>query len=427
MGHPQGWKRRFFPIWAGQQFSLFGSAVAQFALVWWLAQETGSATVLATATLVAVLPQVIVGPFAGALIDRWNRRRVLIVADGTVAVASAVLAYLFWTGQIQVWHIFLVKVIRAVGGAFHWPAMAASTSLMVPKAHLPRVAGLNQTMHGVMNIVAPPMGALLLAVLPIHGILGVDVFTATLAIAPLFVVLIPQPERTLDETRLPYFAQVRAGLRYVWGWRGLFILLAMAAVLNGLLNPAFSLLPLLVTKHFGKGALELSWLNSAFGVGVIAGGLILSVWGGFRRRIFTSLSGMLGMGIGVSVLGLLPPSGLLIAVGAMGAIGVMQPMVNGPLMALFQSVVAPEMQGRVFSLIASLATAMSPLGLAIAGPVADLVGIQFWYILGGLGLFAMGVTGFVVPTVARLEDHAAPSAAVPSGASPDATEATDPA
>lgn len=400
------WRARFFPIWAGQQLSLFGSAIAQFALVWWLTQETGSATVLATATLVAVLPQVIVGPFAGALIDRWNRRRVLLVADGTIALVSAALAYLFWTGQIQVWHIFLVKVIRAMGGAFHWPAMAASTSLMVPKAHLPRVAGLNQTMHGVMNIVAPPMGALLLSVLPIHGILGADVFTAGLAIAPLLFILIPQPERTIEEARLPYFAQVRAGLRYVWGWRGLFILLVMATVLNGLLNPAFSLLPLLVTKHFGKGALELSWLSSAFGVGVIAGGLILSVWGGFRRRIVTSLSGMLGMGIGVSVMGLLPPSGLLVAVGAMAVVGLMQPIVNGPLMALFQSVVAPEMQGRVFSLIASLAAAMSPLGLAIAGPVADLFGIQFWYILGGMGLFAMGVTGFLVPAVARLEDHA---------------------
>jgi len=407
MEHRGGWKARFFPIWAGQQLSLFGSAIAQFALVWWLTQETGSATVLATATLVAVLPQVIVGPFAGALIDRWNRRRVMIVADGTIALVSAVLAYLFWTGQIQVWHIFLVKVIRAVGGAFHWPAMAASTSLMVPKAHLPRVAGLNQTMHGVMNIVAPPMGALLLSVLPIHFILGLDVLTAALAISPLLFILIPQPRRTLEEERLPYLSQVRAGLRYVWGWRGLFILLVMATVLNGLLNPAFSLLPLLVTKHFSKGALELSWLNSAFGVGVIAGGLILSVWGGFRRRIATSLSGMLGMGIGVSALGLLPPSGLLVAVGAMAVVGVMQPLVNGPLMALFQSVVTPEMQGRVFSLIASLATAMSPLGLAIAGPVADLFGIQFWYILGGMGLFAMGVTGFLVPAVARLEDHAA--------------------
>jgi DHA3 family macrolide efflux protein-like MFS transporter len=386
--------------------------------VWWLTQETGSATVLATATLVAVLPQVTVGPFAGALIDRWNRRRVILVADGTIALVSALLAYLFWTGQVQVWHIFFVKVVRGLGGAFHWPAMAASTTLMVPTEHLSRVAGLNQTMQGAMTIIAPPLGALLLAVLPIHGILGLDVFTAGLAIAPLLVLTIPQPQRSVDEARQPYFSQLRAGLRYVWGWRGLFILLVMVTVLNGLLSPAFSLMPLLVTEHFGRGALELSWLNSAAGVGVIAGGLILSVWGGFRRRIFTSLSGLLGMGIAVSALGVLPPWGLLVAVGAMAVAGAMQPMVNGPLMALFQSAVAPEMQGRVFSLISSLAAAMSPLGLAIAGPVADRMGIQLWYILGGIGLIAMGVAGFLVPAVARLEDHAAARAPAATGSPP---------
>lgn len=409
-----GWKARFFPIWAGQQASLFGSALAQFALVWWLTRETGSATVLATASLAAMLPQVVAGPFAGTLIDRWNRRRVMILADGTIALVSALLAYLFWTGQVQVWHIFLVKVIRSVGGAFHWPAMAASTSLLVPQEHLSRVAGLNQTMHGVMNIVAPPMGALLLSLLPIHAILGLDVLTAGLAIAPLLVLPIPQPRRTVEEEQLPYLAQVRAGFRYVWGWQGLFILLVMAAVLNALVNPAFSLLPLLVAKHFAKGALELGWLNSAFGAGVIAGGLLLSVWGGFRRRIVTSLCGMMGMGIGVAAMGLLPPGGVLLAVGAMALVGLMNPIVNGPLMALFQSVVAPEMQGRVFSLIASLAGAMSPLGLAVAGPVADRMGVQFWYILGGTALCAIGAAGFLIPAVVGLEDRR--RALVPSAA-----------
>ncbi|MDD2912968.1 MAG: MFS transporter, partial [Candidatus Bipolaricaulis anaerobius] len=185
------WKARFFTIWTGQQFSLFGSSVAQFALVWWLTQETGSATVLATATLVAVLPQVILGPFAGALIDRWSRRWVMVVADGVIALASAGLGILFFTGRIQVWHIFLVKVIRGLGGAFHWPTMTASTSLMVPERQLSRVAGLNQTMHGAMNIIAPPIGAILLAVLPMHGIMGLDILTAALAIVPLLFIPIP--------------------------------------------------------------------------------------------------------------------------------------------------------------------------------------------------------------------------------------------
>jgi len=139
---PAGWPARsagrFFTIWIGQQFSLVGSTLAQFALVWWLTQTTGSATILATATAVAILPNVFLGPFVGVWVDRWSRRAILIAADGLVALASAVLALLFWSGAIQVWQVYLVLLVRAVGDTFHWPAMTATTPLMVPEQHLPR-------------------------------------------------------------------------------------------------------------------------------------------------------------------------------------------------------------------------------------------------------------------------------------------------
>ncbi|MFN3346773.1 MAG: MFS transporter [Candidatus Bipolaricaulaceae bacterium] len=396
------WKGRFFTIWGGQQFSLFGSAIAQFALVWWLTQKTGSATVLATASLVAVLPGVILGPFAGTFVDRWNRRRVMLVADSSIALVSLALALLFWAGRAEVWHIYLVKVARSLGGAFHWPAMAASTSLMVPKEHLSRVAGLNQTVHGLLNIVCPPVAALLLAVLPIHLILGLDVLTAALAVVPLFFIPIPQPEAPKERPR--FFRELAGGFRYLWSWRGALYLLLGIAILNALLNPAFSLLPLLVTKHFGKGAVELGLLESTFGFGVIAGGLILSVWGGFKRRIYTALTGMTGMGLGILTLGIVPPAGFYLALGAMAWTGFMNPITSGPLMAVFQATVAPEVQGRVFSVVGSLAAAASPLGLALAGPVADLLGIQIWFILGAAGLILMGVGGFFIPSLVRIEE-----------------------
>jgi len=398
----RNWKVRFFPIWVGQQFSLFGSAIAQFALVWWLTQKTGSATVLATASLVAMLPQIVLGPFAGALIDRWNRRRVMIVADSFIALVSLGLALLFWAGKAEVWHIFLVKILRALGGAFHWPALAASISLMVPKDHLTRIAGLNQTLQGVRSIVTPPLAAFLLSLLPIPGILMIDVFTAFLGVVPLLFVFIPQPK--MEGGRPSYFRELREGFRYVWNWRGLFYLLLGATLLNALLHPASSLLPLLVSKHFGKGALELGMLEAALGFGTIAGGLILSVWGGFKRRIYTSFFGMLGMGMGFLFLGLIPAWLFLGAVGAHVFIGIMGPILNGPLVAIIQAAVAPEMQGRVFSIIETLATGASPLGLAIAGPVADLFGIQIWFILGGMSLLLMGVVGFFIPALVRIEE-----------------------
>ena len=193
--HRSNWKIPFFTIWTGQAFSLVGSRVLEFALVWWLTELTGSATVLATATMMWVLPQVFLGPFAGAYVDRWNRRVVMIVADSLIALMALILAALFWSGTIQIWHVYVLMLIRSIGGVFHWPAMQASTSLMVPDEQLTRVAGVNQTMQGALNVIGPPLGAMLVALLPFEGIMLMDVGTAVLAVAPLFFVSIPQPDR----------------------------------------------------------------------------------------------------------------------------------------------------------------------------------------------------------------------------------------
>jgi DHA3 family macrolide efflux protein-like MFS transporter len=153
----RGWAPPFFTIWTGQAFSLLGSQLVQFALIWWLTKTTGSATVLATASLVGLLPQVILGPVIGTLVDRWNRRLTLILADSTIALATLGLALLFWSGKVEIWHVYLLMFIRSTAGGFHWPAMQASTSLMVPKEHLARIQGLNQILQGGMNIASAPL------------------------------------------------------------------------------------------------------------------------------------------------------------------------------------------------------------------------------------------------------------------------------
>ena len=397
------WKIPFFTIWTGQAVSLIGSNLVQFALVWWLTKTTGSATVLAFASIMAVLPQVFLGPIAGALVDRWNRRLVMMVADSVIA-----LAVLYTLDAVQTWHIYLLMFIRAAGGAFHWPAMQASTTLMVPEKHLSRVAGLNQTLFGVANIVAPPLGALLFSILPIQGILAIDVGTAVLAIVPLFFITIPQPERKeAPEEKPSVLADMREGLRFVWGWRGMMMILIIATLINLLINPGFALLPIMVTDHFGGGALQLAWLESAWGIGMILGGITLGVWGGFKRRIVTGLLALTLMGVGVTVLGLTPATAFTLALGAMFFGGFMNPLANGSLFATLQVTVPPEMQGRVFTLAMSGSAAMSPLGLAIAGPVADALGVQIWFLIGGLATVIMGVGSFFVPSIMRIEDKAA--------------------
>jgi len=399
------WQAPFFTIWTGQAFSLLGSSLVQFALVWWLTQETHSATVLATATLMALLPGAFVSPIAGALVDRWNRRRVMIAADAIAALAIVALALLFYLDVARPWHIYVMMFIRSAAGQFHWPAMKASTSLMVPDEHLSRVEGLNQALSGFMGILAPPLGALLIGVLPLQWVLAIDVVTAALAIASLGFIAVPQPRQAAPaDVKFSLWADLREGWRYVVGWPGLLAIGAVAMALNFLLNPAFSLTPLLVMEHFQGGAFHLSGLESAMGVGMIAGGLILSMWGGFRKRVLTSLAGLIGMGVGIIFIGLAPASAYWLAVGAMFWAGVMNPITNGPLFAIVQAKVAPEMQGRVFTFMQSASTFVSPLGMVVAGPVADWLGVRVWYVAGGALCVLMGVAALLIPAVMRLED-----------------------
>lgn len=404
---PHRWAARFFTIWGGQAFSLFGSALVQFSLVWHLTKQTGSATVLAIATLVALLPQIALGPFAGALVDRWNRRVIMAVADGGIALSTLLLMFLFASEQVQIWHIYVVMMVRSFGSAFHHPAMQASTSLMVPEKQLTRISGMNQTLMGVTNIVAPPTGALLLEILPIQSVLFIDIITALLAISPLLCLAIPQPVKTDNEAeaQTSYLQDVREGLHYVASWPGLLAVLVMATVINFLLTPTNSLMPLLITKHFGLGAFEFGLMDSAWGFGVILGGLALSIWGGFKRKVATSMTGIIGIGLGVIVVGLAPADSYWLAVAGIALAGVMNPITNGPLFALIQTTVKPDMQGRVMSLIMSAAAAMSPLSLMIAGPLSDKIGIQTWFWVGGLACLLMGIGALFVPAIMNIENN----------------------
>lgn len=401
------WQRRFFTIWIGQAVSLLGSQLVQFALVWHLTRQTGSATVLTTATLVALLPQIFLGPFAGSIVDRGNRRRIMILADTGVALTVVVLAALFAFDLAEVWHIYVLMLIRSLGGAFHQPAFTASTTLMVPKEHLARVQGLNQMLQGGLGILAAPLGALLLELLPMQGVLAVDVLTALAAIVSLLLFSIPQPERSAvaaGQQASSLWQDTRAGFHYVFGWPGLTVVVIMATLLNLLLTPAFALLPLLVSDYFGGSARELASIDVVFGVGVILGGLLLSTWGGFKRRVVTTFTALIGLGIGAGSVGLVPADGFIWALAAFALAGIMQPIVNGSLGAVAQAAVDPAMQGRVFTLIGSLSMAMTPIGLLLAGPVADFLGLQTWYVLGGGLCIFMGGLAFMLPSVMRLEE-----------------------
>lgn len=399
------WGVPFFIIWIGQSLSLVGSQLAQFALVWWVTETTGSATVLATATIAALLPGVVLSPIVGALVDRWNRRLTMIVADGFIALVGLWLAYLFWSGTMQIWHIYIVMFARSIGSAFHSPAMMASTSLMVPRQHLARVSGLNQTLNGALNIIAPPLGAFLMTVLPIYQIIAIDVLTAGFAIIPLFFIFVPQPKVEPGAKQNALMTDVKEGFQYIRRWPGLVWLCIFAMLINFFASPAMRLLPILVTEYFQGTVMQLGWLNAAWGGGLLFGGILLGVWGGFKRRIYTALFGILGMGVGILVVGVTPQNAFFLAVLALLVGAVMSALCNGSLFAVMQATIEPAMQGRVFTIVGALSSAMMPLGMAGAGPLADILGVNMLFIIAGFAMLVMGGLGFTNRHILNFETN----------------------
>jgi DHA3 family macrolide efflux protein-like MFS transporter len=416
------WKKRFFSIWTGQAFSLLGSELVSFALVWYLTIETESATVLALSTLVALLPRIVLGPVFGSLVDRWNRRLTMIFADALVAVATVGLALLFAFDIVEVWHIYALLLVRSMAGSLHGVAMGASTSLMVPVEHLTRIQGFNQFLNGGLSVIAAPLGAVLLDVLPMQGVLAIDVATAIIAIIPLVFTDVPQPDRKpkTEGEKDSVWIDMKEGLSYMRTRTGLMVIVGMAMVINLVLTPASSLMSLLVREHFNGEAIQYGLFNSSFGLGVIGGSLLLGVWGGFKNKMVTSMIGIFGIGAGILALGVLPGNAFYIALAFGVLAGLTIPLANGGIGAVMQSTIAPGMQGRVMGLTNAGAAAMSPLGLLVAGPVADNFGIQVPFLVSGLIIILMGIYGLMSSAVMNVENEGVqpdiPSAAEPTSA-----------
>jgi DHA3 family macrolide efflux protein-like MFS transporter len=403
------WQRRFFTIWSGQAISILGSQIVSFAIVWYLTEQTGSATVLAIASMFGILPNILLSPFAGAMADRGDRKSIMIISDLVVGLARLLGFFLFLTGAIQVWHIYLMIFVGSAAGSFQQPAMASSTALMVPKKHLSRVAGMNQTLQGALSIAGPPLGALLMSLTTIANIYLLDVITMLFAVLPLLFIPIPKLETRKDSNgdviKQSFFQDIKEGFQYVLNWKGLTLLLLSAMLINFLISPAMSLLPLLVSKHFGGDEVQLALMNSMLGIGMLIGGIILSIWGGFKRRIFTSFMGLIISGLSLAAVGFIPETGFSVAVFVFLISALMMPFINGPIQAVVQSAVTPEMQGRVISLIGTTAGFAMPIGLAIAGPVSDAIGIQAWFIIGGICMSLTGILGFMSPAMRHIEDQ----------------------
>ncbi|MBN1160592.1 MAG: MFS transporter [Dehalococcoidales bacterium] len=394
-------------MWFSQAFSLIGTMVVEFALAWYLTRETGSATVLATAMLVALIPQIVLGPFIGPLVDRWNRKKIMIFADLSIAVVTLGLVLLFLTDTIQIWHIYVAMVLRSIGQTFHFPAVLASVATIVPEKHLTRAAGLNQMLQGVVSIAAPPLGALLMEALPMQGVLAVDIGTAIIAVGFILPLTIPRPARTTLVEKASIIGDMVQGFRYLMARRGLTMLMWLFALLGFFTGPAVSLFPMLVNLNLGGDVLKLGWLSAVMGIGNITAGVLLGIWGGFKKRIYMLLLGLLLIGITNVGLGFTSESVFYFILVDSFILGVGITMTDAPFLAIMNSIVAKDMQGRVFTLINSLSGLMIPIGLAIAGPAADFLGIEWIYFICGGAFLIITLLAFSSKPLMELEEHKA--------------------
>lgn len=399
--------KSFLIIFIGQSLSLFGSQLVQFALVWWLTiTSLGSASVLAFAMMMALIPQIILTPLLGPLIDRWNRRQVMIIADAMIALSVFALALLFAFKLVEIWHVFMLMLVRSIGGAFHWPAMQASIVMLVEKKKLTKVNGLTQSFQGLANVLAPPIAAVLVGLIPIQNILAIDIGTAVMAILPLLFIQIPQPKIDFSkEKKNSTLANFKFSFGYLWRWKGGLFIMVGAMIANLLIVPAVSFIPILVTEHFGGGAFDYAILTAGLGIGAILGGIILGAWNYKTRRIIIGMASFVFMGLGVASIGVMPSWAFIPTIIIFFFSGLMMAIGNGSIFAILQNMTPPHLQGRIFALVLSGSAAMTPLGLALGGPLIDMLNVQFWFLIGGLVMAFVATLAFFSQSVMKIEER----------------------
>jgi len=419
----------FSLVWVGQFVSIIGSSMTRFGLTIWAWEATGRATALALVGLFSLIPMIVVSPFAGTFVDRWSRKKVMICGDLVAGLSTLFLLLMFALGELEIWHIYLVAVIAGAGEAFQNPAYMAAISTMIPQKHYGRAQGMVGMVGSATGIVAPVMAGALIGFIGVDGIMMIDLATFLFAVAMLILVSIPRPEPSDEGTHAKgsVWKQSAFGFRFLLQRRPLLYLLISYAVLNLVLTFSFSIQSPMILARTGTNEIMLGAVQMVFGIGGVAGGAVMSIWGGPKRRIagiFTSI--VFAMLLGPTLMGI----GRGFALWAAGAFCVVffTQFASATSSVIWQRKVPLDVQGRVFAYRGMIASIASPIGMLLAGTLADYVfeplmrtggaGVRiFGWLVGsgagaGMGLMmvlagavgvVLGFAGFVVPSIRNLE------------------------
>lgn len=363
--------KTFLLIWFGQLISLTGSGMTGFALGVWVFITTGSVTRFALISLATTLPGILMSPIAGALVDRWDRRMAMLLSDTGAGICTLLIATLLFTGRLEVWHIYVLMGISSAFSSFQWPAYSAATTLLVPKQQYGRASGMVQMAEAVGMILAPLLAGALVGLIQVQGIILIDFATFLFAVATLLLVRVPHPPVSAEglHGRGSLLQEAAYGWKYITARRGLFGLLLFFAFINFTFGIASVLFTPLVLSFTTPAVLGV--LMSVLGIGMLAGSLVMSAWGGPKKRVYGILGSALIQGLMMFFAGA-PPSVALLAPSVF-VIFFCTPIMNSSSQAIWMSKTAPDVQGRVFSVRRMIAWSTSPVAFLVAGALADRV------------------------------------------------------
>jgi MFS transporter, DHA3 family, macrolide efflux protein len=364
----------FTIVWAGQLVSVMASSMTQFALTIWAYQETGSAMALGAMQTAFIVPFLLLTPFAGVWVDRYNRKMMMMVSDLAAVSATIGILILSLTGHLQIWYLYVAAAVNGMGNAFQWPAYSAAISTMIPKEKYNRANGMMSLVESGPGVLAPILAGLLLPIIKLTGILTIDVITFLLAIASLLVVNIPQPPHTVEGQagQGNLFQEAAFGFKYIFARKGLLGLLLFFICLNFVIGLAGSVAIPFILARTGNNSAISGAVESAFAIGAVLGGLIVSLWGGFKRQMKNIFLGEALTGLIIlSLFGLGRGLPVWIAAGVLG--NIFPVFTNGASQSIWQAKVAPDVQGRVFSARRMIAFITGPITPILAGALADYV------------------------------------------------------
>lgn len=380
MNLKENWLKNIILFLSSQTISLFGSSLVQYAIMWHITLTTESGLMMTLYIICGFIPTFLLSPVAGVWADRYNRKMLIMIADGLIAFATLILAILFLMGYDAIWLLFVMAAIRAFGTGIQTPAVGAILPQIVPKDKLTKVNGANGTIQAIIMFVSPMVSAALLAMASIEIIFFIDVITAVIAIVTLLAFLkISVHERATEKQTTSYFSDFKQGLQYVNNHAFLKKFFLFFAVFFVLMAPAAFLTPLQVTRTFGDDVWRLTAIEIAFSIGMMIGGGIIASWGGFPNKVKTIAFASLIMGACTFALGMTPMFWIYLIF--MAIFGVAMPIFNTPTTVLLQEKIEEDYLGRVFGVIGMISTSMMPIGMLIFGPIADIIKIE-WLLIG---------------------------------------------